>query len=347
MLTCRPVRAFRKTRHAALAVWLLLLGALSVARAAEAAQPIRLDYLAEGSCPDADAFLSAVLARSTRLQAATGSDAARTLHVTIARGEDGNVEGSFSLSSAEDPLRPSVSRTISGASCSEVFDALTLFAALSLDPLVDEPAAPANEQRVQPSAAPLTLPVSNTSVTPRAASHGARWRAALGAHIGLMSARTASTVELLEPFGELSLHAWAAPLTPAVRLGFSTASADSAASAQGFARLHWTVARVDACPLELRLGAQGALRPCLSASGGVLSARGERVDHPRAPDIPWWTMGGLLRGEWNFSGSLALEADAGLDSPLRRSRLYFEPETRVYRAPAILTRITLGLALHF
>jgi len=87
-----------------------------------------LDYVAEDSCPNADAFLRAVLARSTRLRAANESEAARTLHVTIARSADGNVEGAFSLSTAEDPLRPSVTRVISGGSCSEVFDALTLVA---------------------------------------------------------------------------------------------------------------------------------------------------------------------------------------------------------------------------
>ena len=48
----------------------------------------------------------------------------------------------------------------------------------------------------------------------------------------------------------------------------------------------------------------------------------------------------LARASWNFYGPLSLELDAGARLPLQRTRFFFQPDTTIYRTPAV--GLTLG-----
>jgi len=133
---------------------------------------------------------------------------------------------------------------------------------------------------------------------------------------------------------------------PALRLAFSSTGADTARGSDGFAHLHWTTLRLDGCPAELNIARTFSIRPCLVVSGGLLSATGV-ITHPNSQRLPWRTLGGLIRAEWNLVTALSLEAEAGLDAPFRRDQLYFDPSTPVYRAPAAMARVSLGVGVHF
>ena len=172
-----------------------------------------------------------------------------------------------------------MTRVISGESCSEVFDALTLVAALSVDPLVAEPAALARDDHARPSSAQVPSAAATATRAPPPSASTGRWRAAFGAHIGVMSAHAASTLELFEPFAELSRQGFASPFMPALRLGFSTAAVDSAGSAQGFARLRWTARRNT--PTRGAHRATLGFRVALTASSRSAAQRNGRRDAAR------------------------------------------------------------------
>jgi hypothetical protein len=330
------------------------------AAAEEGAEPVRLEFQAEPSCPDAAAFLRAVLARTSRIRGAKEREPGRTFHVTIGRTDDGKVVGDFSVTNPDDPSHASSKRTIAGESCTDVFDALALFAAMSVDPAAVTTDLPQVNAAPAPVAQPTPTALVPASDLPRERNQrGAadsrvkrssmRPRGLVGLHLGAMSAGVPGNLLLVEPFVEIGLHqveARGLVAAPAVRLGFSSTGADTARTPEGLAHLHWTTLRLDGCPIEIRVGRAFSARPCLAASGGLFSATGI-IANPGAQRLFWSTLGGVIRAEWNFLTVLVLEADAGLDAPLRRDKLYFEPSTPVYRAPLAMARASLGVGLHF
>ena len=332
------------------------------ASAEDSVEPVRLDFHAGPSCPDGAAFLGAVQARTPRVRSAVEGESARILHVTISAAEGSQVTGDFSVTTPHDPKHESRKRTITGESCAEVCDALALFAAISLDPKAIVGELPADHAASAAATKPTPTGGAPLRLAPRRPeaqflgqrrekrSRVARVTGIVGAHLGGMSAGTPSPLLLLEPFVEIGLHPVEARgvfVAPTLRLGFSTTGANTARAADGFAHIHWTTLRLDVCPLELRLGRAFSAQPCLAASGGSLSATGEDITHPNSQRLPWSSIGGLIRAQWNFARPFVLEVDGGLDVPLRRDRLYFEPSTTVYRAPAAMPRVSIGVGWHF
>ena len=167
--------------------------------------------------------------------------------------------------------------------------------------------------------------------------------------MGLISAGTSERAVLVEPFFETR---WQRTVrtgidaSPTVRVTLSAFDANSTRNEVGYAHLQWTTARLDACPLALVFASTFRLRPCLSFSGGVLNASGRDIAQPAIQHLPWWTLGGALRTEWNPS-RFGLELTGGFEAPLQRSELYFEPSSDVYGPPAVFERVTIGAAFHF
>ncbi len=326
-----------------------LLSAVAIAADAE---PVRLEFQAPPACADGTEFLRVVLFRTARIRAAVGGETARTFHVDIHADEQDKLSGDFSIT---DPSEgESDERTIKGESCGEVFDALTLFAALSVDPdaLTANPPPPVPEPTREP--AQHTAPVEHQlKAPPSPATESAPprrgLRAGAGCDVGALNAGTSRLPLLLEPFVEVQFPHVPARIAfvPTIRLAFSSLGAESDDTADGRARLHWTTARLDGCPAQLEVAGSLAVRPCLALAGGTLSAAGETIAHPESHTLGWWTLGGLFRLEWSPWSFLSLEANAGLDLPLRRDEYYFEPKTEVYRAPATLGRGSVGAAIHF
>ena len=333
------------------------------ASAQEGTEPVQLVFRALPNCPDAAAFFRAVSARTPRVRIAEDRESGRTFHVAIHRTDDGKVMGDFSISDPNDLTQTSSKRTITGESCTEVCDALALFAALSIDP----DAATTDPQGANAPSVPAerAQPTPTLGIHPRRTSRGSdrhlaadrrvkpvstlRISALVGVQVGAISAGTPANPVLVEPFFEIQLHQVETRgifTAPALRLGFSSTKTDTATTSSGLAHLHWTALRLDACPIALRFGRTFSVRPCLSASAGQLSATGV-ITLPNTERLPWLTVGGLIRGEWNFLSVLVLEADGGADAPLRRDQLYFEPSTPVYRAPAAMGHVSLGVSVHF
>lgn len=351
-----------KKRRSSSLVALLLL-AVTRANAAEPVEPVRIDFHAEPGCLDGAAFFQAVRARTARVRVAEDGEPARTFQVSIALDASGRVQGDLTVTNPEERDPQLGKRTIRGASCGEVFEALALFAALSVDPeastaAVAPTAAPAiaAEPLDTPPPAPIipTPRVERAMAVPPArtsrknAHPSPSWGALAGFHWGAMSAGTASSLLLLAPFVEAGLHAQSrgASLAPALRLWFSSTGVDTAATSEGRAHLHWTTLRLDACPVELRAASWLAVRPCLTTSVGALIASA-KIDHPENQTLLWSTLGAALHAGWNLTRSVELEGAGGLDAPLAHDSFHFRPSTPVYRVPSSIAFATIGVAVHF
>lgn len=330
-----------------------LLG--SVPAHAAAPEPVRVDYRAEESCPDADAFLHAVLSLTVRARAAQERvhEPARTFHVLITRDASQRVHGAFSVTDAHDTEQTSSARTVDSDSCQEVFDALTLFAALSVDADLQSgapDATPAAPTEPPPSAARQRS--DSRPAPPATVRHdqlARRLSLVAGLGLGLTSAGTTTRPVVVEGFFETRWQRAiriGVDVSPTLRATLSLFGGDSDRVDVGYAHLQWTTARLDACPLALTYAATLRLRPCLSFSGGILNAAGREIAQPSSHHLTWWTVGGALRGEWT-PNAFGVELTAGFEAPLQRAQLYFEPSSEVYRPPVVFERVTLGAAYHF
>ena len=154
----------------------------------------------------------------------------------------------------------------------------------------------------------------------------------------------ADAVVSIRVFGDLELRRGAGDrdvLAPSFRLAVAR-SLDRDVSGVVRATLRWTQAGVDACPIRIAIGAQLALRPCVSGSGGILEAEA-LVARTR----PWASLGAHARAVWAPVSLLAIEVETGFVAPLYRESFFLEPSIPVYEAPAAAFVGRIGASVRF
>jgi hypothetical protein len=362
--SARPPRLPSAWRAALLSALAAVLSLASPQAEAATAEPVRVEARGPLECGNAERFLRLVLVRTPLARKAKEGEAGRTFQISLRRREDGAFDGEIVVIGAGSPPDESGRRSISDGSCGAVFDALTLFAALAVDPdastasfpldaeIGGEPRAPARGPAAHP-------PPQVTERTPRERGRtGERhasekrwdWHLEGGAHAGASSAGLASPLLLAMPFvegGFVEATPERIALAPAARLWFSSTGASTRSTVEGPAALRFTTVRLDACPLELRALPTLGVRPCLALAAGVLRARGETIAHPATVRRPWGTAGGVVRLAWRIFGFLSVEAALGVDLPFERDAFHFEPATPIYRVPVALGYGTAGLGVYF
>jgi hypothetical protein len=277
------------------------------------AEPIRVEYSAPSTCPGEDEFLTEVRARTAR------GDGRVTFVVTVTettghlvvRTVDGETE-----------------RDVDGDTCAEVVAALSLIAALTIDP----------------SAAPTPAPppsVVTREALPLIVIERPRWRWGASVDAGI-SAGLAPNAIVGVP---VSLHA-IAPQAFSVHLGFERAASGSIDVTGGAATFTWTVATLEGCPHRWTWRGVSA-EPCLRVEGGALQSRGERIVPAREDTHGWFALGAVGRAEWLFAGPAFVELDAGLRAPFTRTTYFFEPNTTIYRAAAVSGLAVAGVGVRF
>lgn len=249
-------------------------------------------------------------------------------------------------------------RRVRGATCREVFEALTLIARLGLAQLSSEssesspPSAPVPDASAAPPGWTLTagqelelardpepeaLAVEQKTDRLRLggsalAFWGGAARATASADLGV--ALTASwKSDLLQPF--LLLGAY----------GGSERFAVSRTTAG--ARLERLALHAVACPLRYPRDTAIGLRPCVDVDAGVLRGSGVSVDAARDHTAPWLSTGVQLRAEWSVWGPLELGAMIGGVVALSRPRFYFVPDTTAFQADAAAFRAGASAGVSF
>jgi hypothetical protein len=348
-----------------------LLFALAMAIAssdalAEEIEPLRFGYSAPPICPDGEAFVKDVHARTTRFEIVGAGDDLRSFSVRIVP-QGGEFLGEMRVVDRRGQLTV---RTVSAARCDEVASALAFITSISIDPKASAtPPPPAPPSSPSPPAPDPSTPSAPPSVEPPAvispaparadasvetppvapAPHGWRrngWHltagvAASAQGLGAPSAVIGDSVFLGIAIDTNRLF------SPEVRLAVTRASSGNLDAGPGHANLTWTVAHVEACPV--RWPARGSLdfRPCAEGDLGALAAVTVGVPRGQSRTRPWGALGGLARVEWVPFEPLVLGAEVSLSAPLVREVFFVAPTPAVYQAPAVVAEGGLALGMRF
>jgi hypothetical protein len=334
---------------------------------------LRFTYVAPQACPDAEAFVKEVHARTARFQIVRFGDGLRSFEVVIAQTGN-NFRGSVRVT---DGGGAASVRTVDGTDCEDVGRTLALVTALSIDPKAlsspspgdmgppgaPDPATPAPVASTAPPTPPeppASPPSTATAVKdpapppadenpappPSAQSSSRGWRMDLVGGAFVQGVDAPSVVIGGAILVGLTLGGERA-LSPLFRVGVALASSGSLDASPGAVTLAWTVGRAEICPL--RWPAQGALelRPCLTGDFGVVSASATGVSNPQSHVQPWETLGVQALAEWAPLDPLFVDVELSLSTPLERDRFFVAPSPVVYQAPVFVPAGTLALGVRF
>jgi hypothetical protein len=323
-----------------LAACLLLAG---FARAEPRPLRVALDYRAPESCPDDAAFRAQVLGRTPRVRfAAQGAPSDLLWRVTLAETASG-ARGALRVSSEQQgPLE----RRVTAADCARVASALSLVAALSVDP-------DASLSTQETEASPPHAPPPSAKREPRTASPPPPppARAGTGAarlSLGLsLAGRTGLAPHVSwapRPFVAVSLrskggHTWGIGLS-------ATQAPGSASLALGQADFTWSLGRLEAFPVRASFGAW-RLEPALFFEAGQLRARGVGVAPSSEVRRPALFAGALGRASFLAFNVLVLQIEAGPLVALERDRFYLFENTTIFRVPRLTGAVAVGVGLEF
>ena len=329
------------------AAWLALLCLAVPARAAKSGQAFRLEYWADGSCPDAAEFARQIQTRAPRLRLAEGDEPALGFYAELA-DHGGDATGRLTARSADGR---EVVREVRGPTCADVATALALIAALAADPNqpVEEqaPTAPRSATAGRPHAPDeSSLPV----VEPPDPKQ--RWTFGVGAGVGFESSIAPNPGYGLS----IAFDAEGYPGSgwrPLLSLSAIRAAAATTQSKEGnTTSFDWVAFRLAACPARWPEETPLFIRPCGFLDGGFLAGDVQRGSSSQAETKPWFAVGGFLRTEALVAEVLSFQLDGGVTVPLIRSQFSADcsdcgTESIAFQVPrsGILGRI--GLSYRF
>ena len=309
-------------------------------QAQDATEPIRVEYRAPASCPDADSFTASMRARTDRPRPAVPGEAARTFVVSITTTGP-SFAGRLLI---RDPDGAEGSRTVRGETCDEVVEALALFAALAVDPLASTsprpvPPAPRSAPAAESSRVP-ERPAPPSAPAPRETRWV--WSAGADAEIATGVAPTPlASIDALLAVTRERRGAW----SPAARLALGGTRDSLLGADQTLTSYAWAHATLSVTPTEWALAEVLAFRPWISVEGGVIDAAGRAVHDPQEQVVPWAAL--ELSGEITFRivRGVFLRAEGGIVTTLHRYRFYLGPDSTLYIEPPVGARAGVGLSV--
>ncbi len=303
------------------------------------AVPIRIDMDAPAGCSDSAMLYDAIRARTSRPRLAEEGEQAILVRVRLTRVGN-RVRGELRVI---DEQGETDTRRVEGDTCDEVVQALSLTAALAIDPTAylsvpPPPPPPAPIASVPPPPPPEPPP------PPPPPSRASGFE--LGAE--------AVAAEIVSPrvsFGGALEARWSwttgAVLNPSLGVALLYLRNDAFEPATS-AEVQWAAAALTACPLRWRVSHALHVEPCLLAVGGAILATGRSVAHPSRVVRPWWSIGSLLRAEVLIAGGVGLELEGGMSAPLVKRRFVTTTAEHVVgETPPVSALIGLGLFYRF
>jgi len=327
------------------ACWAALIGVTAPAHAAKPGQAFRLEYWAEGRCPDGAEFARQIQTRAPRLRLAEADEPALGFYAELVE-RAGAASGRLT---ARSPDGREVVREVRGPTCEDVVTALALIAALAADPnqpveaatsassVPVRPARPAR-RRTERERAPEFVPEPDV---PR------RWTFGVGGGLAFDSSIAPSPGYGLGIEFDAEGYpgtAWR-PLFALSALRAATSNTEAQGSNASFS---WVAFRVAACPARWPEETPLFVRPCGFLDAGLLGADVERGASSQAQTNSWLAFGGFLRTEALVGEVVSFQLDGGLTVPLLRSSFRAgEDQPIAFRVPTsgILGRI--GLSYRF
>jgi hypothetical protein len=290
--------------------WPVLVASLALtwstsALAAPPGQPFRLEYWAEGHCPDAIEFARQIQTRAPRLRPAEGDEPALGFYAELVE-RPGSATGRLT---ARTPDGREVAREVRGATCDDVVAALALIAALAADP--SQPvAAPASGAAEVHPATPVRrhvrddLPVEDLEPPDPAL----RWTFGVGGGLSFDSSIAPS------PGYGLGVEFDAEGKGGSVLRPLFALSAIRAAAAS----FTWLAFRGTVCPLRWPEATPLFIRPCLFLDAGELEGNVSLDGTSRGQSKSWFAAGGFARVEALADEVLSFQLDGGVTAALKR-----------------------------
>jgi hypothetical protein len=287
-----------------LGTWLSAVVAVAAPSSGEFAsssdkQPIAVsvEFNSPPGCSERTSFESGLRARFPRVRLASTATAVWSLRVSVSL-QNGGVKGELRLSDAQGETEY---RTVDGADCSGVVEALSLTAALALEQTVAlvEGAGAHKPQTVTPrdstSRAGIALDVEraqtkksrdgdSTSVTPLTENQKILSQSKLTVpwlriNAGLFATRIVSPQTSFGGTVEFRIAPkWITTLRPEVGLGFVYVPAESLQLKNNVGVAFRSLSLL-ACPTRLRFGSSASVLPCITTDIGRLVVSTRNVDY--------------------------------------------------------------------
>jgi hypothetical protein len=337
---------------------------------AEQLAVVGLDYRAPSECPERAVFVRELETRTERVRTAeAGSQGLLVVEIT---GTAAAARGEISF---REPGGRVTERSIDGASCKDLVDALALIAVVLVDPDAqregeDEPAAssPSESAPGQAAAADDGTPDDGTASeaekvaavapptverAPSAPTEGAkqpaeptdrRWRFGVGVGAGI-HAGTAPNPPIgiaIDASAELRRRGG---FGLALGVSFHRAGSEPVQTEAGDAEFTWVAVRAWACPWHWPAVGQASLAACGSFEGGNLSGRGFNTVGGGVQDSLWLAPGLFGRGEIRPIDAVTITLDGGAAVPLFHTEFYFEPEIEAFQVPYVAPFASLGIRI--
>ena len=307
---------------------LAVLGNAPPVRASEAGA-FTFSWQAPAGCPSRDE-VSAEIARllGGSIRVAQGGDI--KARAVVAHGQTWALTIETEL--AGRPGR----RSIEAASCQDLADATALIIALMIDPEAvaahatqPRPMAPPPPAQAAPALQKKPRTMQYLVGIHAAGSQGTLPSVDVGLGGGIGLAGRLWRVELRGTYGLRRDQKAMAPAPPGA-----------------YGQFNFTAAALAGC---FNLGREGlAFGPCADAELGVVSAKGVNVSQSLPADTTWLALGGGVYAAVSLGHHLSLPLHLDVLAPLRRSEFVFKGVPgRVFQAPVVGGRISVGIELHF
>ncbi|HEX6273754.1 MAG TPA: hypothetical protein VFZ53_11970 [Polyangiaceae bacterium] len=323
-------------------VQLVALG-LPAAGSAEAPIPIRIVFDAPADCSTDEAFFQGVRSRTDRVRRAEAGETGTELGVRVTK-TSGKVHGELDLIGEHGE---SDRRVVDGETCDEVVEALSLTAALALDPTARvEPARPAPAAPPPPATAPPPCPPAPPSqAVPKSFELGLHARAAVASvvtpewSIGGLALATLRPVALV-------------PNGPSFGFGVGYLSnsfvVSEEAGEQREVATRLTTVLLRACPLRFAAAVWLRIEPCAVGKGGFLEAEASGFSNPESVARTWWSLGAEMAVEVGWGSGFSVELAPSLDVPLVERRFTTgEPPEPAGDTPVVSAGVSLGIGYYF
>jgi len=325
------------------------------------AKPVQVEFEAPAGCSSADAFFSSLSSRTDEVRQSDGNEPHTTIQVRLTRTR-GRVLGELRV---VDDRGGTDTRKVQGASCDDVVEALSLTAALAVDPnaLLSAPAtvpvpaatpAPGADANAAP---PLSNPpgakkANEPTVTKAADLETPLAHAPLDVpwfELGAGAVGTALLTSSASPGIAVSSR-WTPASSGFLRATLGLAFAhvrNGLLRSAGAVQVSFTGLGATACPLRLSASVF-TVQPCALMMAGWFAASGKEAAYTYDVDHLWLSAGGVLHVSAFLGDGLSLDLDGGASAPFFKRRFYrTSPGDIVGETPSISPIISLGLSYGF
>lgn len=318
------------------------------AASAAGGQAFRLEYWAEGHCPDAIEFARQIQTRAPRLRPAIADEPALGFYAELSE----SAGSAFGRLTARTPDGREVRREVHGATCDDVAEALALIAALAADPTQTQVSAAPTARTSPPSGAlhrqlphrELDVPDPDLVEPPDPAQ---RWTFGVGAGLGFDSSIAPS------PGYGLGVEFAAegkggTPLRPLFALSAIRAAAASTQARASIASFTWLAFRGTVCPVRWPEETPLFVRPCLFLDAGLLEGKVSLGALSLDQTKSWFATGAFARVEALADEVLSFQLDGGVTAALKRDAFDAGPGAEnAFQVPSAGVLGRIGLSYRF